>query len=139
MTCSNCNCGLRWSCVGVAIVASIIIGIITAFLTFAAVITVTPAFLWVVLGIAVVYLAITLVTSVAIRNSGIRDCVCNILPILLIAILGVILVSIILLGVAFAATSVIGAIVTGLLLTFFSLVVSLVACLVRCVVGCTQD
>ena len=56
-----CNCKLN--CVGLAVIASIIIGIVTAMLRITAVITVTPAFLWVLFGIAVVYLAIVLLAS----------------------------------------------------------------------------
>ena len=132
----NCSCGSRWECTAIAVVASIIIGIITAFLSFSAVITVTPAFLWVLLGIAVVYLAVTLISAAEIRRAGIRGCVCRILPFVLTGILGTILTALILLGVSFAATSILGAVITGLLLAFFSLIITTVACLVKCVSGC---
>ena len=56
-----CNC--RNNCTSIAVVVSIIIGIITAFLRITGVITATPAFLWVVFGIAVVYLAVVLTTT----------------------------------------------------------------------------
>ena len=111
---ANLCCTCKTDCAGLAIVASIIVGIITAFLQFSAIITVTPAFLWVVLGIAVVYLAILLAVSPIIRRNS---CVCNNLSVILVGILGAILTSIILLAITFAATSVIGAIITGALLT----------------------
>lgn len=133
---TNYNCGCRINCTGIAVIAAIIIGIITAFLTFSAVITVTPAFLWVLLGIAVVYLAITLIISPVIRGAGVVGCVCNIVPVLLAGILGTILISVVLLGITFAATSIVGAIITGLLLAFFSLLIITAACLVKCVTGC---
>lgn len=133
----NCNCNNR--CVGLAIIASIIIGVITAFLQITAVITVTPVFLWVLFGIAVVYLAVTLVTSASIRSPGTRRCLCSILPTLLIGILGTILTAIILLAITFAATSIIGAIITGALLVFFALTITSTACLVKCVAGCQGD
>ncbi len=135
---TNYNCGCRINCTGIAIIAAIIIGIITAFLTFSAVITVTPAFLWVLLGIAVVYLAITLIISPVIRSSGVSGCVCNIVPVLIAGILGTILISVVLLGITFAATSIVGAIITGLLLAFFSLLITTTACLVKCVTGCNS-
>lgn len=131
-------CNNQNNCTGIAVVASTIIGIITAFLTFTAVITVTPAFLWVLFGIAVVYLAITLILSTVRRFSGTRSCACNILPVLLVAILGTILTSVVLLGITFAATSVIGAIITGLLLAFFSLIITTVACLAKCLSECSD-
>ncbi len=132
---ANLCCTCKTDCAGLAIVASIIVGIITAFLQFSAIITVTPAFLWVVLGIAVVYLAILLAVSPIIRRNS---CVCNNLSVILVGILGAILTSIILLAITFAATSVIGAIITGALLTFLSLILTTVACLVKCITGCAN-
>ncbi len=133
---TNYNCGCRINCTAIAVIAAIIIGIITAFLTFSAVITVTPAFLWVLLGIAVVYLAVTLAVSPVIRNTGIGGCVCGIIPVLLTGILGTIFLSIVLLGITFAATSILGAVISGLLLAFFSLLIITTACLIKCVTGC---
>lgn len=131
----NCNCTVN--CPLLSIVASIIIGIITAFLRITAVITTTPAFLWVVLGIAVVYLAIILISLTLIRGPDTRlDCLCPILSTLLAGILGAILLSIVLLAIEFVATSIIGAIITGLLLAFLSLIFTSTACLVKCIARC---
>ncbi len=132
-------CNNESSCVGGAVVASIIIGIITAFLSFTTVITATPVFLWVLFGIAILYLAITLVIAAFTRGQSNRSCLCTALPALLIGILGTILTSVILLGVTFAAVSVVGAIITGLLLTFFSLTVSLFACIAYCLADCSGN
>ena len=130
-----CNC--RISCPLLSVVASIIIGIIAAFLQISAVITITPAFLWVVLGIAVVYLAVLLVVTATLEGPDVRiGCLCPILSTLLIGILGAILFSIILLGVAFAATSIIGAIFTGALLAFLSLLITSTVCLIKCLARC---
>lgn len=133
------NCGCRTTCTGLAIVASIIIGIITSFLVYTATVTVTPAFLWVLFGIAVVWLAVILFTTSVTRKRGIRDCLCSILPVLLAGILGTILIAVILLAITFAATSVIGAIIAGLLLLFFSLIITTTACLVKCAAGCDEE
>ena len=122
----TCRCSL------LSIAASIIIGVITAFLQITAVITVAPAFLWVVLGIAVVYLAVTLL--VAAKNPCARCCA--ILSTLLTGILGAALVSLVLLGITFAATSIIGAIITGALLAFLSLILTSTACLIKCLADC---
>ena len=133
---SNSNCGCRIDCTGIAVVASIIIGIITAFLTFSAVITVTPAFLWVVFGIAVVYLALAFVGTKNNERSEDTCCKCPAFSAFIIGILGTILTSLILLAISFAATSVIGAIITGLLLLFFTLTITSVVCLIRCASEC---
>ena len=132
----NNNCTCEFSCTGLATAASIIIGIITAILRFTAVTTLTPAFLWVVFGIAVIFLGITLIIS-AVTDTD-RRCVCRTIRVLLIGILGTVLLSLILLAVTFAATSIIGALFSGALLAFFSLVLTSVACLIKCVAGCRE-
>ena len=136
-----CSCNCEINCPLLSIVAAIIIGIVTAFLRITAVITVTPAFLWVVLGIAVVYLAVILVSTSLSCRSEARVCLCPILSILLTGILGAILVAIILLAIEFVATSIIGAIIAGLALFFFSLLVTSAACSVICFTncGCEED
>lgn len=127
----------RTGCTVVAVVASLIIGIITAFLRITATVTLTPAFLWVLLGIAVVYLAVTLI-SAALFREGCCESLCNIVSALLVGILGTVFLSVVLLAIEFVATSIIGAILTGALLFFFFLVVSSTACLVRCFFNCSE-
>lgn len=119
-------------CIGASVIASIVIGIIAAVLRFTAVITLTPAFLWVALGIAIVYLGIALLSS----GHGTNRCVCRSLSAFLVGILGTALTALILLGITFAATSVIGAIISGALLFFLSLTVTTAACLVKCKYEC---
>lgn len=133
----NCNC--KFNCVGLAVIASIIVGIVTAMLRITAVITVTPDFLWVLFGIAVVYLAVLLLASAAMRGYTNRGCVCGNLPAIITGILGTVLTSVILLAITFAATSIIGAIITGALLFFFSLILTATACLVKCIAGCSDN
>ncbi len=124
------------SCVSLAVIASVILGVIAALLRITAVITVTPAFLWVTLGIAIVYLAILLATSGSGGTVSCR-CDCSALTAVLTGILGTALVSVILLAISFVATSIIGAILVGLLVLFLSLIVTATACLVtRC---CNQQ
>ena len=131
---TECNYNCRPNCSAVAVVAALIIGTLTAILRFAAVITVTPAFFWVTLGIAVVYLAIALVASVFTRSSGRYGCLCANNTLFSVGVLGTILTSLILLGITFAATSVAGAVITGILLAFFTLLIASVVCIIRCFV-----
>ncbi len=133
---SFCNCENRCSGAGLAVVASVIIGVITAFLRITGVVIETPAFLWVALGVAVVFLLSLLVVSPFVARGSSCRCLCTILSALLIGILGTALIAVILLAVTFAATSVVGAIFLGLLLFFLSLILTSVALLVRCVVDC---
>ena len=136
---ANFGCTCKSSCIGLAIVASIIIGVITGILSYTAVITITPAFLWVLLGIAVVYLAIIVIATPFFRGRGLRYCICRVVSALLTGILGTILTSIILLGVSFAATSIIGTIIGALLLGFFTLTITSAACLIKCSAGCDDE
>ena len=136
----NCrNCCIRTNCAGLAIIAGIIVGIITAFLQITAVITLTPVFLWVLFGIAVGYLAVILISLSVAEGYGIRECICSVLPVLLTGILGTVITALVLLGVTFAATSVVGAVFAGLLLLFFTITLAATACLVNCLAGCSVN
>ena len=134
----NISCDCKNDCTTLGVIASIIIGIITGILRYTAVITVTPAFLWVALGVAAVYLAVLLFNAGRYRTGG-RFCRCRSLKTLLFSILGAALTSVVLLAVAFAATSVLGAIITGLLLTFLSVIFTSTACLVFCTADCSDE
>ena len=131
-------CENKRDCTGIAIVASLIIGIIAAFLQITAVITVTPAFLWVALGIAVVYLAVTLIAASLTQGTACCKSLCSTLSALLAGVLGTALFAVILLAVTFAATSVIGAIIVGLLLFFLSLLLTSTTCLIKCLASCNN-
>lgn len=128
----NCNCEM--GCTAKAVLASIIIGIVAAVLSFTGTITITPAFLWVLFGIAIGYLGIEVLTSSAACSE--RKCCCRNLTAFFTGALGTVLTSLLLLGITFAATSVIGTIITGLLLFFFSLLVISAVCLVKCRNSC---
>lgn len=134
MSVFNCNC--RCSCTVWAAIASAIIGVITAFLQITGVITVTAAFLWVALGIAVVYLGVLVVAAALAGRTERSACRCSALNALLAGILGTILLALILLSVGIVATSVISAILVGLLLFFLSLTLTSSACYVRLLAEC---
>lgn len=126
-------CDNKPSCISLAVIASAILGVIAAFLRITAVITVTPAFLWVALGIAIGYLAVLLATTGCCQASTFCRCRGGALTAILVGILGTALTSVILLAITFVATSIIGAILVGLLVLFLSLIVTATACLVsRC-------
>ena len=131
-----CGCN-KWSCTSLAIIASVVVGVVTAFLQITAVITVAPVFYWVAFGVAVAYLAITLVATALSRRET-APCVCAALAAQLIGLLGSILLSVILLAVSFAATSIVGAIFLGVLLFFFALALTSTACYVKCLARCNN-
>ena len=123
---NKCNCTL------LAVVVSIAVGILAAVLLFTAVITVAPVFYWVALGVAVGFLAITFAISLTSCNCNVSSCRASAIGALTVGALGAILTSLILLGVAFAATSAIGAVVFGVLIFFLSLLATSAACAVKC-------
>lgn len=133
MSTSDCSC--RNTCTTAALIISIVIGIITAFLRITAAITVTPAFLWTIFGIAVVYLDVMLLAATFLRccAGNMLCCLRTTMSVLLGAIIATILLSVILLAVEFAATSILGAVITGLLLFSFFLTLTETACLTRCI------
>ena len=130
----NCNC--RRDCTLLAVIAALILGVVAAFLQITAVITVTPAFLWVALGIAVGYLGVLLLTTALTSRAGGKPCVCTTLGTVLTGILGAILFAAVLLAVGVVATSVVSAILVGLLVAFLTLTFAGTACLVLCLADC---
>ena len=130
----NCNC--KCSCAALAVLASVILGVVAAFLQITAVIAVTPVFLWVALGIAVGYLGVLLVSAAIRGGAGECVCVCTALSTLLTGILGTILFAVVLLAVGIVATSVATAILLGLVVLFLSLTFSATACYVKALAGC---
>ena len=133
------NCNNRYDCSVLAVTASIIIGITTAILRYTAIITVSTTFLWVAFGIAVGYLALALFAAVSTRAYRINCCVCEVQPLLLIGVLLTLLTSVVLLAITFAATSVLGALITGALLGAFSLIFTSAACYIKCLTACDED
>ncbi len=132
------NCSCRQNCMGIAVLASIVIGIIAGFLTSSGILTVALPFLWALFAIGAVSLGTLLVLTVLSGARSLR-CICNALLLLLTGILGTLLVSVILLVIDIAAASTIGAIITGLLFLFFTLLITSSACLIRCIADCDND
>lgn len=130
------NGNSRCTCPIAALIASVIVGVVTAFLQITAVITVAPVFLWVTFGIAVAYLGILTVAAALTRRTAEGNCTCSALRTVLAGILGTVLFAAILLAVGIVATSILSAILVGLLLFFFALTLTGTACFVRAILGC---
>ena len=131
MSCFNCNC----KCTAVSVVAAVILGIIAAFLQITGTITVTTAFLWAALGIAVVYLGVLLVSTALARRTP-TACGCSALNATLAGVLGSILFATVLLAGGVVATSVVSAILVGILVFFLTVAFAATACLVRYLADC---
>lgn len=133
---TNCNCSCRCKCALAAVIAGVILGVIAAFLQITGTITVTTAFLWVGLGIGVGYLAVLLLGMGCCR-CDVR-CQCGNLELTLLGILATILLSVVQLAVGITATSVVSAILTGLLVLGLTLTFGGAACYVRSALGCGE-
>ena len=133
----SCNC--KCNCTLFAVIVGAIIGVIAAFLQITGLITITTVLLAVAFGIGIVYLLGLLIAASLDRNPEPRNCTCASLNATLVGILGTILFSVILIAVGITATSVISAILVGLLV--FSLVLMIVstACLIRTLTNCDRE
>lgn len=124
-----CRKNNRNECLIIAIAGSVVVGIVTAILSATGIITLTPAFLWVVFGIAVGYLATVYIAS-SLRRFDTPYSARSLIATFIVGVLGTILISLVLLGVTLVAGSAILAVLAGLLLLFFSLIITSVACIV---------
>ena len=131
------NCSCRFSCTGVAAVISAIVGVVTALLTVTGSITIAPVFFTVAAAVAAGALILLFLAAVFGRF-GCSCCVQNSIAAILIGIVGVLATAAVLTSVAFAATSILGAVITGLLLAFLSLIFVSYACLIRCLTDCNN-
>ena len=130
-----CGCKPKCECSLFAIIASVIAGIVTAFLSFSATLAV-PAFVyWIFLGVALVLLAVSLVSAPLTSRCKENYCICTSLTALLTGVLGTVLFSLILLLIDLTA-GILSALLTGLLFGFFTLTVTSAACIVRNLFDC---
>ena len=131
---ANMNCYCRFNCTGIALIVSLLVGIVAAFLRITATITLSTLFLGIAAGVALVFLAIILFIT------GLGRCVSRrcetALNAVLLGIVGTIITAVILLAITFVATSVIGAIITGALLFFVTLIITASVCLIKCLAAC---
>lgn len=130
----HCNCGCKISCTALAVIASVILGVLAAFLQISGVLTLGTVFLLVAAGVAVVYLGVLAVTASSCKAEG----CCQSLGTVLAGILGTILLAAILLVFGIVATSVLSAILVGVLIGFFTLILTGTACYVRCLADCNE-
>lgn len=127
-----CNC--RFNCTLLALILGVVAGVAAAFLLITGGLTLTPVFLAVAFAVAVVYLGV-LVATVSARRGAV-GCLCRTLQTVLAGILGTVATAVILLLTGITATSVMSAILVGLLAFFFVLMIAGAACYVRCLADC---
>lgn len=133
-----CNCNCKRDCTFFAVIVSAVLGILTAFLLISGVIIIPVLFLQAALVVALVFLALVTGAFILSRRAERACCLCPALDGLLAGVLGTILLSVVLLVAVLPATSVLGTILTGLLVTVFSLLLTSAACLIRCLADCAE-
>ena len=136
MSMHDCNCSCRCRCSLTALIASLLLGVIAAFLRITGVLNLTAAFLGAAFIIAVVYLAVLILSMALLGKREACACLCTNLRALLAGVLGTILFALVLLLIDVAAASVIGAILAGVLIFFFTLMFAGAACLIRSLADC---
>lgn len=125
------NCSCRFSCTGIALVLSAVVGVVTALLTVTGTVTVAPVFLIVATSIAAGFVAVTYIAAL-FKDSTCCLCKCTTIKTLLFGAIGTLLAGILLLSVTFPATSILGAVITGFLLAFLTLIFAESTCYATC-------
>ena len=132
-----CNCNWRFNCTLTAVITAVIAGVVAAFLQILGIVTVTTTFVLAALAAGVVYLAVGVLATAGLRRADTRPCcLCRSLNTMLVGVLGTILASLILLAVGITATSVLSAILVGLVLFFLWMTFAASACFIRCAAAC---
>ena len=131
-----CGCKTKCDCTLIAVIASVITGIITAFLNFSATIAVPQFVLWIFFGVALVFLALSLVAAPFSRRRDTDICLCTSLTAFFAGIFGTVLLSLVLILVDTATAGILGSILTGLLVAAFALTITSTACIVKNLFDC---
>lgn len=132
-----CGCKTKCDCTLIAVIASVITGIIAAFLSFSATIAVPQFVLWIFFGVALIFLALSLVAAPFIRRRDNDSCLCPSLTAFLAGIFGTVLLSLVLILVDIATAGLLGSLLTGLLFAAFTLTVTSTACIVKNLFDCS--
>lgn len=133
---TNMNTCRRRDCTAWAVIVSLIVGVIAAFLRITATITLSVPALIVAFGIAVAFLGGLLAVSAVSRRIETEGCLCRGINAALVAALLTVLAALVLLAIPFVATSILGAIITGVLAASFALLLTASVCIIRCLTGC---
>lgn len=131
-----CDCKNNRDCTLVAVVASVIIGVIAAFLNFSMTIAI-PAFVyWIFFGVALVFLALSFLVAPFVDSKESKGCLCSALNTFLIGVFGTVLLSLVLVLVDIAAAGLLASVLIGLLFASLALTITSVACLIKCLLNC---
>ncbi len=131
-----CGCRPKCECSVIAAIVSAVVGIAVAFLNFSGTIVVPQVILWVFLGVALGFLAISFLAAAVRRSCEKSGCLCSALTTLFAGVFATVLLSLVLLVFDIVAAGILGSLITGLLFGAFTLTVTSVACIVKTLFGC---
>ena len=131
-----CGCRPRCECTVYSVIISAVIGIVAASLNLSATITVPQVVLWVFFGVALGFLAISLIAAALRREKDCSGCFCTGLTALFAGVLLAVLSALVLLVFDIATAGILGSVITGLLFGGFALTVTSVICLIRTISCC---
>ena len=131
-----CCCKTKCDCTIIAVIASVIAGIVATFLTFSGTITIPQFVLWIFFGVALGLLGLSLVAAPFIGKRESNTCLCASLTSLFVGVFGTVLFSLVLVLVDIAAGGILASILTGLLFGLFALTITSAACIVKNLFDC---
>jgi hypothetical protein len=131
-----CGCRTKCDCAILAVIASVIAGIIATFLTFSGIITIPQFVLWIFFGVALGLLGLSLVAAPFIGKRESGTCLCASLTTFFVGIFGTVLFSLVLVLIDIAAGGIFASILTGLLFGLFTLTITSAACIVKNLFDC---
>ena len=131
-----CGCRTKCDCTLFAVIASVIAGIVATFLTFSGTLVIPQFVLWILFGVALGFLGLSLVVSPFICKKESGFCLCTSLIAFFAGILGTVLFSLVLVLIDIAAGGILASVITGLLFGLFTLTITSTACIVKNLFDC---
>ena len=133
-----CCCKTKCDCTFIAVIAAVVAGIIAAFLNFSATIAIPQYVLWIFFGVALIFLAATLLTAPLACRRETDICLCSSLTAFFTGVFGTVLAALVLILADLAATGLLASLITGLLAAAFVLTITSAACIVKNIFGCDK-
>ncbi|MBR5234073.1 MAG: hypothetical protein IKW03_07665 [Clostridia bacterium] len=131
-----CGCKTKCDCTIIAVIVSIIAGIVATFLNFSGTIAIPQFVLWIFFGVALGLLGLSLVAAPFIGKRESGTCLCTSLIAFFVGIFGTVLFSLVLVLIDIAAGGILASILTGLLIGLFALAITSAACIVKNLFDC---
>lgn len=131
-----CCCKTKCDCTLISVIASVIAGIIAAFLNFSGTIVLPQFVLWIFFGVALGLLALAFAAAPFACRCANKECFCASVTAFLIGVFGAVTAALVLVLVDITAGGLLASLITGLLFGFFALTITSAGCIVKNLFGC---